>query len=232
MKKSSAAAAVVVIAVLVGAFANAHVGAATPVGFANTSQEVSFSVGHGVGGADTSSVRIQIPNGVSSVRPFFSDFAKPSIETDATGQTTAVSWQRPDADLLDKDYGYYKLTVRVRLPDAPFTTVYFPSRQVCKHLDGGTNTSEWSATTAAEIDAGVSPAPAIRVLPARRSGWNKYTVPVAVSDLSGYLGDAQIVWKGNAAYSANPATVEQIANTPGVNALTTISAGDEIWVKY
>ena len=43
---------------------------------------------------------------------------------------------------------------------------------------------------------------------------------------------ALIVWRGNAAYSFNPTTVELINMTEGVTPLTELSADDEIWVKY
>ena len=69
-------------------------------------------------------------------------------------------------------------------------------------------------------------------MPARLPGWNKLTVPVAVSDLSVFFSDALIVWKGTSAYSANSATKELIAATPGVGALTSLAANDEIWARY
>lgn len=63
-------------------------------------------------------------------------------------------------------------------------------------------------------------------------GWNKFTVPAQMSDLSVFFKDAQIVWKGSAAYSANPNIAAQIAGTSGVTALTSLNVGDEVWVKY
>jgi hypothetical protein len=50
--------------------------------------------------------------------------------------------------------------------------------------------------------------------------------------LKAFFGDAQIVWKGTAAFSANPTTAGLIAGTSGVTALTSIAAGDVIWVKH
>ena len=44
--------------------------------------------------------------------------------------------------------------------------------------------------------------------------------------------DALIVWRGNAAYSANPNTVAQIKAEAGVTELTELKANDEIWVRY
>lgn len=232
MKTKTSAWVAALTILLVAALASAHIEVASGVAIANTSQEVVFSVGHGTDNADTSAVRIEIPASVTTARAMRSDFAKPQLETSAAGAPTAVSWQRNDSDLLETDYGFYKLTVRVKVPNAPFTTVYFPSHQTCKHTDGGTHLVEWVGTTAADTDAGVEPAPALRIVPARKPGWNKFTVPVAVTNLAAYLGDAQIVWKGTAAYSSNPATADQISQTSGVSALTALAAGDEIWVKY
>jgi len=224
--------------ILVAAFSSAalavaHIGTNAPV-FANSTQEVVFTVGHGKDNADTSTVRVQVPAGVTAVRALRSDFGKPTIERDLTGEVSAVTWTKPDGDLLDSDYGYYKLTLRARMPNAPFTTLHFLTTQTAKFLDGGTTTYKWFATTPAEVDldAGIEEAPAVRLLPARRPGWNKYTVPVAIPTLSQFFGDAVIVWKGTAAYSANPATAEQITMTSGVSTLTSLSANDEIWVKY
>jgi hypothetical protein len=53
-----------------------------------------------------------------------------------------------------------------------------------------------------------------------------------VAEPSVFFGDALIVWKGAAAYSANPTTKELIAGTPGVTALTSLAVGDELWVRY
>jgi uncharacterized protein YcnI len=214
--------------------ARAHVSVASGPGFANTTQEITFGVGHGCAGADTTRVRIEIPTGVLSVRPLRSDFGKVSVEKDAAGTITAVSWQKPDADFLDADLAYYKLVIRLKVPDQPFTTVYFPAHQTCRAMDGTMSTVDWKMLpTDPVVDGGTDePAPALTVLPARRPGWNNYVVAQAVPDVSKLFGDAQIVWKGTAAYSANPTTAELIGSTPGVTALTALAANDEIWVKY
>lgn len=208
--------------------AQAHVGVSSGPGFANTTQEVTFSVGHGCEGSDTYAVRIEIPAGVTSVRALTSDFGRATVERDDAGLVTAVSWQKPDADLIDADDNYYKLTLRLKVPNAPFTSLYFLTHQTCKTKDGEIKTAEWTAKPGESGE----PAPELKILPARTSGWNKFTAPVAMSDLKAFFGDALIVWKGTAAFSANTNTAAQIASTPGVTALTEIAAGDEIWVKY
>ena len=220
-------------AFLVPAMARAHISVASGPGFANTTQEIVFGVGHGCEGADTYSVKIEIPAGVTSVRPERSDFGKVSVEKNAAGDVIAISWQKADGDLLASDFGYYKLAVRLKLPNQPFTILYFPTHQTCKASDGTLSTTHWIGTPA---NAGGAeppePAPALQVVPARKAGWNKFTVPAAVPDLSLYLGDALIVWKGTAAYSSNPATAELAKTTSGVSELTALQAGDEIWVRY
>jgi uncharacterized protein YcnI len=221
------------IAALTGV-ARAHVSIASGPGFANTTQEITFGVGHGCAGSDTYKVRVEIPTDVLSVRPMRSDFGKVSVEKDAAGTITAVSWQKADADALDADLAYYKLVIRLKVPNKPFTTYFFKSQQTCRAMDGTTSTVGWTMLpTDPVVDGGADePAPALLVLPARSPGWNKYTVAQAVPDVAAIFADAQIVWKGTAAFSANPTTASLIGSTPGVTALTSLAANDEIWVKY
>lgn len=216
------------------AIAHAHVSIASGPGFANTTQEVVFGVGHGCAGADTTSVKIEIPAGVTSIRPVRSDFGRVSVEKDAGGTITAVSWQKADADALEADIAYYKLVVRMKLPDQPWKTLYFPTHQTCRSAAGALSVVDWvGLPTATPADGGEDePAPALAVLPARKPGWNKFVVSQAVTDLAATFGDAQIVWKGAAAYSANPATVDLIKATSGVTQLDALAANDEIWVRY
>lgn len=214
--------------------ARAHISIASGPGFASTTQEIVFGVGHGCAGADTYRVRVEIPTDVLSVRPLRSDFGKVSVEKDAAGSITAVSWQKADADALDADIAYYKLVVRLKVPDKPFTTYFFKAHQTCRAMDGTLSTVGWTMLpTDPVVDGGADePAPTLVVLPARRPGWNRYTVAQAVPDVAAMFGDAQIVWKGTAAFSANPTTAELIGSTPGVTSLTALVANDEIWVKY
>ncbi len=225
--------AVVLFAVLVPALAIAHIEALTSPAVAGTTQEVTLSVGHGCAGADTWSVRTVIPAGVASVRAMPSDFGRSTLETNASGTPVAVNWVRADADLLPVDTNYYKLTLRARMPNAPFTTVFFPTEQKCKLADGGVGVNLWTNTSGIPPDAGEpEEAPAVALVPAHKPGWNKMTVPVAVTELDVYFSNAQIVWKGNAAFSANPSVAQLISATSGVTELTSLAANDEIWVKY
>jgi uncharacterized protein YcnI len=219
---------------LAPAMAAAHISVASGPGFASTTQEITFGVAHGCAGADTYRVRIEIPVGVTSVRAERSDFGKTSVEKDAAGTITAVTWQKADQDALDSDLAYYKLILRLKVPDQPFSTLYFPAHQTCRAADGTLSSVDWvGLPTAAPVDAGADePAPALQILPPRRPGWNKFVVAQAVPDVSAIFADALIVWKGTAAYSANPVTVELINGTAGVTQLAALAVSDEIWVKY
>jgi uncharacterized protein YcnI len=217
------------VALLCPVLAHAHVHVASGPAFANTTQEITFGVGHGCEGSDTYSVRIEIPPGVTSLRPESNTFGKASIEKDDTGAIRAVTWQKADIDALDSDVEYYKLTMRLKVPDQPFTTLYFPAFQICRAADGSMTSVDWVAMTES---ADAEPAPTLFVVPPRSAGWNKYTVPSDVSELDTFFGDALILWKGSRAYSANPATLELIKGTDGVSELSALSAGDEVWVKY
>ncbi|HEX6765886.1 MAG TPA: hypothetical protein VF103_10425, partial [Polyangiaceae bacterium] len=136
--------------------------------------------------------------------------------------------QKPDAFATDSLY--YKLVVRMKPPNAPFSTVFFPVHQTCRDADGVETVVDWVGLDESETD--VEPAAALFLLPAHFRGWNRFAVPEDVADLAAFFPDAEIVWSGNAAFSVNPTTTELIAGTEGVTALETLGQGDEIWVKY
>lgn len=205
-----------------------HIAVGGP-GFAGQSQVLTFEVSHGCAGADTYSLEIHLPAEVTSVRAMASaEFGDPTVVYDAAEIPTSVVWDKTTAK--DVDDQYYEVKIRIKVPDAPFTTLYFPATQKCRAADGTETTVEWSALPTDTGDE--EPAPALAIVPARGAGWNKYTVPAAIDDLASYFSDAQIVWAGNAAYSANPTTMELIAGEDDVDVLTTIPAATEIWVKY
>lgn len=214
--------------------AAAHVGAVPATVTANATSEIHFAVGHGCENADTLSITVDIPAGVTGVRGMPNEFGKVKVNRDAALNVVSVSWTRTVADLAETDDHFYKLGIRAKLPNAPFTQVFFPVHQVCQKPGGAPTTAEWVSTLPSEGEGGPKPAASVFVLPARKPGWNKYTVPVSIAtaDLEKVFGDAQIVWKGTAAYSANPATAAQATATAGTTALTALAAGDEIWVKY
>jgi uncharacterized protein YcnI len=218
---------------LAASVAVGHIGVPSGPGFAGKNQEVAFAIGHGCGHLDTHSVTVTIPESVKSVRALPSEFGKPAVvRDDATELVRSVTWTRPIADLVENDDNYYKVTLRIGVPDAPFTQLLFPVRQTCRTADGGTTYTDWVAEAENPDGGGPEPAPKLVIVPARQPGWNKYPVPAAIPDLKVFFGDALIVWKGNAAFSTNPNTAQMIKDTAGVTELTSLSAGDEVWVKY
>jgi len=231
MTRLNASLAIAAFSYLLPSLAQAHVSVASGVGFANTTQEVVFSVGHGCEGADTNAVSIEIPAGVTSVRPETSDFGQVDVETDEAGSVVLVSWQKSEAAALPSDTQYYKLAVRLKIPDAPFSTLFFPAHQTCRAADGTISVVDWVGLEATESGS-VEPAPAVYVVPARFPGWNQFSVAQDISDLSVFFKDAQIVWKDSAAYSINPTTVTLIKGTSGVTLLSSLTTGDSIWAKY
>lgn len=216
-------------ALLAGAEAQAHPTVVSGPATANKTQDVVFGMGHGCDGLDTFAVRIEIPAGVLSVRPMRSDFGMVSVEKNVSDVVTAVAWQKPVEEVLEADVSYYKLTVHMKVPDKPFTQIYFKIQQTCRAEDGTLTVVDWNALPGQTGE----PAAALTVLPARVPGWNKYTNDEHIDDLSIFFQDALIVWKGNAAYSFNEATAELIKSTEGVTPLTGgLHPDDVIWVRY
>jgi len=227
-----------VVGGVVGLFAStavAHVSVVSGNAVANVTQVVRFGVGHGCAGADTVGLVVDIPTGVTSVRPMPSDFGRSTVQTNAASVVTGVTWQRPVTDVLPSDTNYYEVSIRLRPPNAPFTTLYFPVHQTCRAADGTMTTVDWvGLPTTVTPDGGTAPSPAaaLNLVPARLPGWNSYTLTQAISTLSTFFSDASIVWRGTAAYSINPSTAQLITGTPGVTTLSSLASGDRIWVKY
>jgi periplasmic copper chaperone A len=238
MQKHSSRAAVMAVAFafsgLVGAeLAEAHVSISSGPAVANKSQKITFSVGHGCEGFDTVRVTVDIPAGISSVRPLRSDFGKPSLTTNDAGEVTAVTWEKPESERLAGDFAYYELTLRARVGEVAFTTILFTVRQTCIDANGDEVTVVWDEPPGGEGNTASS----LVVVPARQSGWNRYVLApkttILEAAIPAYFGDAQIVWRGTAAYSSNANTLALIGITPGVTTLTgDLQAGDELWVRY
>lgn len=240
MRGSVASAFLALGTMLAPTLAQAHVGIVGGPAVADSTSEIVFSVGHGCSGLDTLSLKINIPDSVTAVRAGPSNLGPAKFERNAALAVTAVTFAKDASEVIASDDNLYKVVLRIKVPNTPFAALYFPMQQTCQKPDGtGTTVTNWVATSpspAATGDAGSAsdPAAVLMIVPAWKSGWNKFKVPVAIAaaDLATYFGAAQVVWKGQAAYSANSSTVEQIKSTPGVTELTAIAAGDEVWVKY
>jgi periplasmic copper chaperone A len=210
----------------------AHVSMKGP-GIADSTQVVTFGVGHGCEGADTVAIEISIPEDVTTVRALVgpAGFGEAVLTVDDAMLVTAVKWEKADARPADDQY--YQFGLRIKVPNTPFKTILFPAKQTCRNADGEEIVANWnlSPEEAAEGGEHALEAPHLTIVPPRKTGWNKYTVEDKIEDLA-IFDDAQIVWLDDAAYSSNEATQELIASDDEVDELTEIAAGSEIWVKY
>jgi uncharacterized protein YcnI len=224
--------AIFTTAMLAASLAEAHVSIVSGPAASAKSQKITFGIAHGCDGADTVKLRIEIPTGISGVRPLFSDFGKPVVEKSGTA-VTAVTWEKPAAELQADDVQYYEITLRARVDAPAFSTILWRAYQTCRTAAGVETVVPWIAAPGADGD----PAPALVVTPAHIPGWNKITLDatttVKAADLPAYLGDALIVWRGTAAFSTNATTMAMVAATPGVSPLAEdLKPNDVLWVKY
>lgn len=221
------------VALALAGTAAAHVGIASGPAFAGGRAVLEFGVGHGCEGADTVGINVHIPEEITSVRGVPNTFGSADVQVDDTGKPTNVVWTKTDK--RDADDQYYQMHMRIGVPDAPFSVLYFPVTQTCRDKDDNELTTEWAALPGDEPPADgeeAPPAAKLVILPARMNGWNKYTVPTKVSDLEMFFGDAQIVWAGDKAYSPNAAIAAMIEETDDVDTLAEIAKDTTIWVKY
>lgn len=114
----------VVASLLSSSIALAHVSLPSgPAQADKSGTKITFGISHGceVGSAhyDTYKFRVEIPAGMTSVRPMFSDFGKPAI-TKLGADVTAIEWTKASTDVLDGDDGYYEVTIRAKVPNTPF----------------------------------------------------------------------------------------------------------------
>lgn len=215
----------------------AHISVSTGPVQAGKSAIVGLGINHGCNSntEDSWKIRVDFPAGTfSNIRALTSDFGRPTLIKDGSQAVIAIEWVKPDVDKRAADDSWYELKFRATMPNAPFTKVKLDITQTCVDASGTPTTPvHWDDSVAAE------PAPRLVIAPARTNviGWNKITVPanttVAPADFGAFLGDALIVWKGSAAYSSNPNTVEQITATSGASMLgDALAAGDVLWVRY
>ena len=75
----------------VSASAQAHISAVSPTAVAGKTIVVELGVGHGCEGSDTYALTVDIPKGMTSVRPMGSDFGKTSLTYDAADPALVTS---------------------------------------------------------------------------------------------------------------------------------------------
>jgi uncharacterized protein YcnI len=204
--------------------ASAHVDL-EELGFAGERQILDFTVGHGCSGSDTVSLEVRLPAEITSVRALPWAFGNADVLTNDADIPVAVVWTKPAARMADDQF--YTVSMRVTVPDTPFQTLYFPAVQTCRSASGEETEVEWIGLPGDPEE----PAPALRIVPVRHPGWNRFMPTAPITDLT-LFEDAEIVWQGDAAFSSNPATMELIATEPGVTVLAAIAAGTDVWVKF
>lgn len=193
--------------------------------FAGKSYYATMNLGHGCEDDatgtkyDTEILEVDIPAGVTSVRPVDAAWATAEVVKDGGGNITQLKWTRTPGTVHAEDSQLYRVNFSMKLPDAPMTTLGFVARQICHNDSNVEITTAWEGAET----------PTLKLLPARLPGWNKYTAQANIDEatIKSFFADAYIVWSGDAAYSGNPVTAGLITK-----ALTAIPAGSEFWVKY
>ena len=133
--------------------AAAHVTLTEPNAKPGTAIVAHFRVGHGCSGSPTIALKIEIPSGVSDVRP------EPApgwtLKTEqAGGHITSVRWS--GGSLAANQPGEF--TVAMTLPSAS-GVLAFPATQTCE-----TGTEQWSELPAADGHRLKNPAPLLTCL--------------------------------------------------------------------
>jgi uncharacterized protein YcnI len=151
--------------------AAAHVVANPDSGIAGRYVEMKFRVSHGCNGHGTAALRIEIPDGLTLVRPQFKPGWDVDVETrtlpaplaglhgtTVAAVTTAVIWR--GGPLPDGLYDTFGLLLK--LPERPGETLWFKTTQSCE-----TREQRWNEIPAAGEAWGDKrqPAPFIRILP-------------------------------------------------------------------
>lgn len=149
--------------------ARAHVTFDTLEVQADETIRTALRVPHGCEGSPTVAIRVQIPEGVRNVKPMpkpgweLTTVTEPVAQPASTGghgsfstRVTEVSWSGGSLE----DAHYDEFVLRMRMPDAAGTTVYFPVVQEC--AEGVHRWIEIPTDGGGELP---EPAPAIRLVP-------------------------------------------------------------------
>jgi hypothetical protein len=248
--------------------AQAHVGVVnTQLPYAREgTYELVLAVPHGcpytpAGGAatelDTYRVEVTTPAAFTGPRPILEGaFGLPTRTANPDGTATFV-WTKPASldtpDLVDTlSYrvgirGSFQATTSTT-ESARFTAQRFNTRQFCKNPVAGQPdiAVDWANYGSPVLNL----SPTVLVYPARQSGWNQYTLPAGVAAtlttpaavsafVRAFFADAQIVWVGKAAYSANAAATTKIqaliqrdSSYSELINKPSLTSTETIWVKY
>ena len=150
----------------------AHITLEHQAAHAGSYYKATFTVPHGCDGAPTTKVRVQIPDGITSIKPqprsgwklaVVKEKLATPLDNGHGGKITEaireVVWT--GGPLPDEQFEEFK--IQMKLADAPNTTVYFPVVQECPK--GGVN--RWIEVPAAgQTSHGLKhPAPGLKLKP-------------------------------------------------------------------
>lgn len=134
--------------------AQAHVSVQPQEATAGGYQVLRFGVGHGCDGKPTTSVRIEIPQGVSAARPQPKPGWRLDVQRSPDGAVNAIVWTgRLAADEFDE------FLILTRLPPAP-GPLAFPAIQAC---DGAE--ARWVEIAPPGAPRPAKPAPVVNLRP-------------------------------------------------------------------
>jgi uncharacterized protein YcnI len=162
------AALAAVIAGTLPAPLSAHVTLDTAQAVANSYVRIAVRVPHGCGNAATTGLRVQIPDGVTAVKPMLKPGwtitldrldGAPAQGHDAAPAVREITWR--GGNLPDEFYDEF--VIRLRMPDTPGQTIWFPFIQECE----GGKVSRWieRPTEGQSIDQLRLPAYPVRIVP-------------------------------------------------------------------
>lgn len=130
MKKNIAFAAAFAAALTLAVPASAHMGlAVNGAGAPNTTSLFGFGPGHGCGTSPTIAVRIQIPAGITSVKPVAKAGWEIAITTNADGAVTQIDFT--GGNLPNEWYDQFWIRAKIDAAVEAGTKIYFPVVQEC-----------------------------------------------------------------------------------------------------
>ncbi|MSP20329.1 MAG: DUF1775 domain-containing protein [Alphaproteobacteria bacterium] len=119
----------------------AHVGLEPAQAVANSTVNVAFRIGHGCGESPTTAIKVRIPAGVTGVQPQPKPGWTLAVTKGPLPGVVAAAGAAVAEGVIQVDWTGGKLPVeffdtfvlRMKMPNAPGTTLYFPIVQECEN---------------------------------------------------------------------------------------------------
>lgn len=183
---------------LIGAPAGAHVGTSIDSVPAGSSTPLGLTIGHGCGESPTTSVAVQIPEGINNATAFAkagwtvtsekADLATPVTSShgeEVTDRVAVITFTAEEGNALPTDLRD-TFTVNFAAPDTPGEKLYFKTIQTC---ETGENAwiDEWDGTG----EEPESPAPSIEVTEAEAEGGHGHGAAEAEDETETTVAEAE-----------------------------------------